>query len=304
MGKQASTRKISDKIISNYYANSNAENEVSAPLSRSMVVHHREWLLLGIVSLMSLFVYLSVFVLVFTGSISSIFLFVLFLPLIMYIIRGFQWGMAKENMVPMTPEQFPDGWLMVEKISRDFGVEVPEAYVMLGNGNINAMAAGHEHKRYIVVSSDLFEVGGQARNPDALEFVISHEIGHIAAGHTSYWRIICSYIGMMIPILGSALSRSQEYTADNYASSRAIHGANSTIGVLAVGKYLGSSVDSYNYGASAIHSSMWSVMVNAFSSHPVLRWRAHALLCSQNGAKRGSLFFPPDSVTIKRKNDN
>ena len=45
---------------------------------------------------------------------------------------------------------------------------------------------GHGFRRYVFIHSDLLEVGGAAREPDALRFVISHEVGHIAAGHTSY----------------------------------------------------------------------------------------------------------------------
>ena len=63
---------------------------------------------------------------------------------------------------------------------------VPDAYVILGNGTMNAFAAGHGFRRYICLYSDLFEIGGKSRDPEALRFIIGHEVGHIAAGHVGY----------------------------------------------------------------------------------------------------------------------
>ena len=60
---------------------------------------------------------------------------------------------------------------------------------------------------------------GSARDPEALRFVIGHEVGHLAAGHVSYFRLVFSTVINMIPILGPALSRTQEYTADNFGYS-------------------------------------------------------------------------------------
>ena len=138
----------------------------------------------------------------------------------------------------MSPTQFPEGyWLVVEAAQRFGLTEVPDAYVVLGNGKINAFASGHGFRRYVVVYSDLFEIGGQARDPEALAFVIGHEVGHIAAGHASYWRQL-SQLAMKIPFLGQALSRSMEYTADNHGYAFRPEGARRAIGVLSAGKYL------------------------------------------------------------------
>ena len=213
----------------------------------------------------------------------------------MYFGRGLTFGRQRVNGVKMSPTQFPEGyWLVVEAAQR-FGLrEVPDAYVVLGNGKINAFASGHGVRRYVAVYSDLFEIGGQARDPEALAFVIGHEVGHIAAGHTSYWRQL-SQLAMRIPLLGQTLSRSMEYTADNHGYAFRPSGAARAIGVLSAGKYLLRRVD-FNGMAdrAATETGFFVWLANMLASHPVNTWRAAAL---RNRAVAGSLFFRPKPLT-------
>ena len=50
---------------------------------------------------------------------------------------------------------------------------MPDAYVVLGNGTMNAFAAGHGFRRYICLYSDLFEIGGKSRDPQGLRFIMA-----------------------------------------------------------------------------------------------------------------------------------
>ena len=183
------------------------------------------------------------------------------------------------NSVKITPTQYPEAHAMVQEAAREFGLtRVPDAYVVLGNGMINAAASGHGFRRFIFVYSDLFEVGGRLRNPDALRFIIAHEIGHIAAGHASYWRWVGIFAANWVPIVGPALSRSQEYTADNYGYAHCPQGSAPAMATLAAGKYLNTSVDINAIADRAEDEKGFFVWtVNAAASHPVLAWRAHAL---------------------------
>jgi hypothetical protein len=154
---------------------------------------------------------------------------------------------------------------------------VPDAYVVLGNGQINAFASGHGFRRYVAVNSDLFEVGGRLTDPEALRFVIGHEVGHIAAGHASYWRQSGISIANLIPGLGSTLSRAQEYTADNHAYEFCPEGVKG-LRVLAAGKYLYPHVDFGDIAARAnTDQGLFVMLANFLSSHPVNTWRFAAL---------------------------
>nr|WP_223205012.1 M48 family metallopeptidase [Gordonia jinghuaiqii] len=239
--------------------------------------------------------YATVIVLVAAGTLDQLLLGALAFPLLLFVIRGLTYASPRVNGVQMTPTQFPDGHRMVVEAAARFGLEyVPDAYVVLGNGQINAFASGHGFRRFVVVYSDLFEVGGAARSPEALRFIIGHEVGHIAAGHTSYWRQLSTIIGMNIPVLGSALSRSQEYTADNYGYYAQPSGAPGAVGVLAAGKYMLSAVDFDQFADRATHErGFFTFLTNALSSHPVLTWRAAAL---RDRTRAGSMLLRPRQI--------
>lgn len=216
----------------------------------------------------------------------------IFAPLLVWFARGQLWAQQRLNGIKLTPDQFPEAYAMLVDAAARSGLSyVPDAYVVLGNGIINAAASGHGFRRFVFVNSDLLEVGGAAREPDALRFVIAHEVGHIAAGHVSYWRILGTFASQWIPVVGSTLSRAQEYTADNYGHALAPQGARSAMATLAGGKYLGRSVDVDAMADRAVTEPGFFVWAtNAGASHPVLLWRMHAL---RDRRRPGRLLWRP-----------
>src|SRR6476469_8016966 len=216
----------------------------------------------------------------------------IFAPLLVWFARGQLWAQQRLQGIKLTPQQFPEAHAMLVDAAARSGLSyVPDAYVVLGNGVLNAAASGHGFRRFVFVNSDLLEVGGAAREPDALRFVIAHEVGHIAAGHVSYWRILGTFASQWIPLIGSTLSRAQEYTADNYGHALAPQGARSAMATLAGGKYLGRSVDVDAMADRAVTEPGFFVwFTNAVASHPVLLWRIHAL---RDRRRPGRLLWRP-----------
>jgi Zn-dependent protease with chaperone function len=215
-----------------------------------------------------------------------------FAPVLVWFARGQLWAQQRLNGIKLTPEQFPEAYAMLVDAAARSGLSfVPDAYVVLGNGVINAAASGHGFRRFVFINSDLLEVGGAAREPEALRFVIAHEVGHIAAGHVSYWRILGTFASQWIPVVGSTLSRAQEYTADNYGHALAPQGARLAMATLAGGKYLNRSVDVDAMADRAVTEPGFFVWVtNASASHPVLLWRMHAL---RDRRRPGRLLWRP-----------
>ncbi|GAA3719745.1 M48 family metallopeptidase [Microlunatus aurantiacus] len=214
------------------------------------------------------------------------------LPFLIWIARALMYAQLRVQSVRMSPTQFPEGYRMVAESAHQFGLRrVPDAYVVLGNGVINAFAAGHGFRRFVAINSDLFEVGGAVRDPDALRFVIGHEVGHIAAGHVSYLRLVFTNLLAQVPLLGTAYSRSQEYTADNFGYLHAPAGAPGVMATLAAGKYLNANVNVNELADRAAHEKgLWVHIANWQSSHPVTTWRSHAL---RDRRRPGHLWFRP-----------
>ncbi len=215
------------------------------------------------------------------------------LAVMLYVIRGLNYAQMRVNGVRLTPTQFPEGYRMLVEAAEAAGMrKVPDAYVVSGGGTINAFASGHAWRRFIVVYSDLFEVGGAARDPEALKFVIGHEVGHLGAGHVSYWRQWLTAPVLQLPLLGSFLSRTQEYTADNFGHYYAgPKGAAGAMKLLSGGKYLNANVNFDEFSDRAFQEKglfVWAS--NVASSHPILLWRAQAL---RDRSQPGRIFLRP-----------
>lgn len=233
-----------------------------------------------------------------TGSASNIgialqlSLLAVYLPILVFFARAMLYGQLRVTAVRISPTQFPEAYQMVVEAARAAGLRrVPDAYVQLGNGQINAFASGHGHRRFIVIYSDLFEIGGAPRNPNALRFIIGHEVGHIAAGHTSYFRLIFTSLFSQLPFAGPILSRAQEYTADNYGYRFCPQGAPEVTSVLAAGKYLMNEVNFDEYANRAVYEGgFFTWIANLNASHPVGTWRAHAL---RDRSEPGRLVWRP-----------
>ncbi|MDG3008585.1 M48 family metallopeptidase [Rhodococcus sp. D2-41] len=237
-------------------------------------------------------VYLTALVLIAVGTAPVWVLVVLAAPIIVYLGRGQGYAMPRVAGVKVSPTQFPEAHAMVVAAAQHFRMaKVPDAYVVLGNGQINAYSSGHGFRRYVVVYSDLFEIGGQARNPVALQFIIGHEVGHIAAGHTSYWRQLGMFASNFVPVVGPALSRAQEYTADNHGFYVRPDGREGAIGVMSAGKYLLGLVDFHQMADRAVtETGFFTWLANLLAGHPVNTWRAHAL---RDRSRAGRMFFRP-----------
>lgn len=230
----------------------------------------------------------------FGGWVTQLYVFLGLLAILLWIGRAIGYAGPRATAARMSPTQFPEGYRMVAEAAQAYGLRrVPDAYVMLGNGQINAYASGHGFRRFVVVYSDLFEVGGAVRDPEALRFIIGHEVGHMAAGHVSYFRNLFSYPISQIPLLGSALSRAQEYTADNFGYTVSAPGSAGAMAVLGVGKYLNADLNVHELAdRAATEKGLWLHIINWGSSHPVLTWRAYAL---RDRRRAGKIWFRPGS---------
>lgn len=141
-------------------------------------------------------------------------------------IRGLRHARHRAESVKISPTQFPEAYRLVASLSANMGLDrPPDAYVAAGRDPLRTDASGHGLRRYLVLSVESFDAAGHLRDPDVPAFLIAHQIGHIAAGHTGYWRRVATSGADLVPGLGAALSRAQEYTADNHAHAHVPEGA-------------------------------------------------------------------------------
>ncbi|MCM5681071.1 M48 family metalloprotease [Schlegelella sp. S2-27] len=171
------------------------------------LVYKHEGKLSTICLVLSLIVWLALVV----GTLGIALIYLLFGFLGYLFVHSAFISYLKGTGVKLTPEQFPDLHQRFVECCRKLGVEQPpEAYVLHGDGMFNAFATRFLGRHFVILLSDV--VDAFEHQPEALDFYIGHELGHIRRGHLTgmIWRAPAS----VLPLLGAAYSRAREYTCD------------------------------------------------------------------------------------------
>ncbi len=117
----------------------------------------------------------------------------------------------RNTAVLISPQQFPDLHARLQSCCNKLGVsQPPEAYVLAGNGLLNAFATRFLGRDFVVLLSDM--VDALEPMPDGVDFYIGHELGHVCRRHLTgqVWR----WPALWLPLLGPAYSRAKESTCD------------------------------------------------------------------------------------------
>jgi Tfp pilus assembly major pilin PilA/Zn-dependent protease with chaperone function len=170
------------------------------------LIHKNEKVLFGIVLTISVIVWLGVLVLSF-----GLILIYLLLGYLAYLFAHSAFiSHLRGNSVRLSASQFPDLHAQFLDCCRKLEMEPPEAYVMMSNGVLNALATKFLRREYVVLYSNVLDA--LKSRPESVKFYFGHELGHIKRGHLSFQWFL--FPGMFLPLLGAAYRRSQEYTCD------------------------------------------------------------------------------------------
>jgi Zn-dependent protease with chaperone function/competence protein ComGC len=120
----------------------------------------------------------------------------------------------KGNGVKITEEQYPDLYRRIIYCCDKVGLkEIPDAY-LLRTDFFNALATRFLGRNFIVLFTDVLDA--LEDQPGAINFYIGHEAGHIHRGHLLWNAFI--FPALLLPILGAAYRRAEEYTCDRYGT--------------------------------------------------------------------------------------
>ncbi|MBC7405466.1 MAG: M48 family metallopeptidase [Cytophaga sp.] len=189
--------------------------------------------------------------------------------LLMYVIGlvAFSYFISyvRGNGVRVTAEQFPDLHARFETCCETVGMHKrPEFYLVTGNGALNAFATRFLHRYYVVLYSEI--VDALEDDPDALNFYIGHELGHIAQKHlVHHWWLV---FARWIPLLGSAYSRAREYTCDQFGllCTNNKRSAVRALSVLAAGSRRWKSMNTQAYIAQVEQTSGFWMSLNELTA--------------------------------------
>lgn len=228
------------------------------------------WALIVLTFVVSLTKEFRVYILLFTG-------YVLLILLFLFIRKGLLIGYLRGNAVMVTQKQFPNILQVAEEQARKLGVpEVPTIYIVEYGGFLNAMATRFMGGNFIILFSEVVEAGFSKSNK-SLAFILGHELAHLKRRHI--FKKILIFPAYVIPFLGLAYSRACELTCDKIGVSvSSYEGAQHGLLMLAGGKGLFNQIDVNDYVISSRkNSGFWLWFSEKLSTHPHLTKRLSML---------------------------
>lgn len=200
-----------------------------------------------------------------------------FLALVFFIGHVMFVSHVRGNGIKIGPNQFPELHKKIGELAAKFGMKnVPEAYLIQAGGTLNAMATKMLNANMLILYTDLLEACED--DTAARDMILAHELGHIHAGHLKWHWFLAP--GMLIPFLGTALSRAREYTCDRYGLVGAANKAGALKGltILAAGAKYASAVNLPEFvKQQEMLNTGWMTIGMWLSTHPPLNKRIAAL---------------------------
>ncbi len=201
-------------------------------------------------------------------------LIVLAIGFILYLfIQSTLISSIKGNGVELSESQFPDLYSQFIACCKQLGMEkYPQAYILNGNGGLNAFATKFLGRPYIVLMSDI--VDAMDKHVDGVRFYIGHELGHLRMKHLS--RHLLRWPVLWLPLLGAAYSRACEITCDRHglACSGSPESAARALAALSAGTERWKQLDIAAYINQTKHSSgFWMSFHELTSGYPWLTKR-------------------------------
>ena len=147
------------------------------------------------------------------GTLGVALLYLLFFFIFYCFAQSALISYLKGTGVKISADQFPDLKQRIDECCQKLDLQVvPEAYLLHMGGAFNAFATRFLGKNFIVLYSDI--VDALDDHPDALNFYIGHEIGHLKRNHLRWSPVLMP--ASILPLIGAAYSRAREYTSDRH----------------------------------------------------------------------------------------
>lgn len=259
------------------------------------LVYPRERLLAKITLAIGLLIWLGLIVGTFGGALIGLGIgFILYL-----FVQSALIAHIKGNGVELSEAQFPDLYAQFVACCDRLQLKTrPQAYILNGNGGLNAFATKFLGTQFVVLMSDV--VDAMDKHADGVRFYIGHELGHLRMKHLS--GLLLRWPALWLPLLGAAYSRARESTCDRHglACSGSPEGATRALAALSAGSERWENLDIKAYLHQTNQTSgFWMSFHELTAGYPWLTKRAARLMDSGASMPRRNgfayflaLFFP------------
>ena len=231
------------------------------------------------------------------GTVGTALLFLLFAFVVYLFAHSALIAHIKGNGVEVSKEQFPD--LHAEFLACCDRLQMdkpPKAFVLNGNGGLNAFATKFLSAQYVVLLSDV--VDAMAQHPGGVRFYLGHELGHLRMKHLT--GALFRWPVLWLPLIGAAYSRARESTCDRHGLACAGSGENAAraLAALSAGPQRWRNLDVGAYERQVAHTSgFWMSFHELCAGYPWLTKRAARILdTNARLPKRNPLAYIPAAV--------
>ena len=142
---------------------------------------------------------------------------------LVYVLLGFLFYLfvqsgfishLKGNGVRVGESQYPELHRSLSECCRKIGMDSQPEMYLLRTDFFNALATKFLGRNFVVLFTDVIDALDE--NPSAVDFYIGHELGHIHREHLKWSGFLMP--ALLLPVLGTAYRRAQEYTCDRYGA--------------------------------------------------------------------------------------
>ena len=247
----------------------------SSPLSSSQLKHliyAKESTLLNIHVILSSLIWAGLII----GTMGAALIYVLSFALLHLLAQSALISWIKGNGTLLSANQYPELYNRYANCCHKLGFtqrNIPDAYILNGNGIINAFATRFLGRDFVVLYSNVIDT--LHKEPDAINFYIGHELGHLHRKHLRWQSFLA--VSTWLPLIGSAYSRAREYTCDAYGLVCCAKTENAVRGLAALssGSHLWSTLNIDAYLQQTTRTSgFWMSFHELIADYPWLIKRA------------------------------
>ena len=221
---------------------------------------------------------------IFSALIAFALLFtIIYLPIIVAFVFISLYNLnarTRANAVKVSEKNFPEIYKKSVEFASKLGIrEVPAVYVEQQSGVLNAFASAIVGKQYIAINAEIVDVAyTEGKDFDPVYFVLAHEFAHHHFKNTSIFRVFVRFFSFFVPVIGTAHSRSMEFSCDRLAQLLTEKDCAREAMLLSAGRHLYGLVDLDDYLRNArTEGGFFLWMANLISTHPVPLKRIPAL---------------------------
>lgn len=245
------------------------------------LVYSKERILLRVLFAASLLIWAGLAL----ATLGAALIYLVFIFIIYLFVQSALAAYLKGTGVHITYQQFPDLKARIDVCCRRLGLErIPEAYLLRRRSALTSLLLG---RRYIVLQSTVTDALDD--KPDAINFYIGHEIGHITRQHQRWLPLLLP--AAVLPLLGAAYARACAYTCDRHGLHACddFRSAQTGLAALAAGARRWRQLDLGGYAAQAQHASgFWMSFHELVNGTPWLVKRMAALRALSGGRAAGA----------------